>query len=378
MLPNFFDKFNKDIPWLKNNTIYLTRHGSMAYGTNTKNSDEDFKGVCVPPKPYYLGSMKTFEQAELSEPDTVTYEINKFFTLAADSNPNVIEVLFTDDSDHIHIDSLGERLLENREKFLSKKIKFTFSGYAVSQLKRIKTHRRWLLNPPQTPPTRLEMGLPEKTLIPQDQLMAAEAEIRKELDRYQFDFIEHASEGEKVQLKALISTMMAELKITSDAEWVSAARRVGLDDNFILLMQKEREYTSKKREWDQYKNWERTRNKDRASLEAKYGYDTKHGYHLVRLIRMCREILTTGKVIVKRPDFEELLAIRNGAWDCDYLIEWAEQQDKELDELYKTCDVLPKMPDRDYIDGLCIELVEKSLSKYSWYNVQKLLRNLVK
>ncbi len=171
---------------------------------------------------------------------------------------------------------------------------------------------------------------------------------------------------------------MAELKITSDAEWLSAARRVGLDDNFIYLMQKEREYTSKKREWDQFKNWERTRNKDRASLEAKYGYDTKHGYHLVRLIRMCREILTTGKVIVKRPDFEELLAIRNGAWECDYLIEWADQQDKELDELYKTCNVLPKMPDSDYLDRLNIELVERSLSKYSWYNVSKFLGKLVK
>jgi len=378
---DLLDKIVKNSPhldWIHNGTVYITRHGSKAYGTNTATSDDDYKGIAIPPKRYYLGSQHKFEQAELNEPDAVIYEIRKFFLLASDCNPNTIEVLFTDESDHIYVDPIGEKILENKDKFLSKKIKFTFSGYAVAQLKRIKTHRRWLINPPQTPPTRAEMGLPEKTLIPADQLAAAEAEIRKELDRYQFDFLEHSSEGEKVQLKALISTMMAELKITSDAEWVSAARRVGLDDNFIYLMQKEREYTGKKREWDQYKNWERTRNKDRASLEAKYGYDTKHGYHLVRLIRMCREILTTGKVIVKRPDFEELLAIRNGAWECDYLIEWAEQQDKELDELYKVSEILPKMPDRVYLDKLCIELVEKSLSKYSWYNVSKLLGNLFK
>lgn len=366
--------------WLPERTVLLVRHGSHAYGTNTPASDEDFKGIAIPPKEYFLGSANRFEQAELKapNPDAVIYDIRKFFVLAADCNPNIIEVLHTDASDHFVVDKIGEKILENKDNFLSKKIKFTFSGYAVAQLKRIKTHRRWLVNPPQSPPTRAEMGLPDKTLIPQDQLTAAEAEIRKELDKYQFDFLEHSSEGEKVQLKSLISNMMAELKITSDTEWFSAARRVGLDDNFIYLMQKEREYAGKKREWDQFKNWERTRNKDRASLEAKYGYDTKHGYHLVRLIRMCREILTTGKVIVKRPDFEELLAIRNGAWDCDYLIEWADQQDKELDELYKTCNVLPKMPDRDYLDKLGIELVEMSLSKYSWYNVQKLLKDLIK
>lgn len=377
------EKIKKNSPhmhWLPERTVLLVRHGSHAYGTSTPASDEDFKGIAIPTKEYFLGSHNRFEQAELKapDPDAVIYDIRKFFVLAADCNPNIIEVLHTDPSDHFLVDPIGQIILDNKDNFLSKKIKFTFSGYAVAQLKRIKTHRRWLINPPQTPPTREEMGLPEKTLIPQDQLMAAEAEIRKELDRYQFDFMEHASEGEKIQLKAMISTMMAELKITSDAEWVSAARRVGLDDNFIYLMQKEREYTGKKREWDQFKNWERTRNKDRASLEAKYGYDTKHGYHLVRLIRMCREILTTGKVIVKRPDFEELLHIRNGGWECDYLIDWAERQDKELDELYKVCDVLPKMPDRDYLDNLCIKLVERSLSKYSWYNVSKYLRKLVK
>ena len=723
------EKIKKNSPhlsWLPERTVLLVRHGSHAYGTNNAASDEDFKGIAIPPKEYFLGSHNRFEQAELSapDPDAVIYDLRKFFVLAADCNPNIIEVLHTDPSDHFLVDPIGEIILENKDNFLSKKIKFTFSGYAVAQLKRIKTHRRWLINPPQTPPTRLEMGLPEKTLIPQDQLMAADAEIRKELDKYQFDFMEHASDGEKVQLKSMISSMMAELKITSDAEWISAARRVGLDDNFIYLMQKEREYAGKKREWDQFKNWERTRNKARAQLEAKYGYDcylddtefltefgwkkyheindiklatlnqdsgslefqnfserickdysgeiyyfetqdsacavtpnhrmwvspirggknnkngiqyiedksewqivkaeklisdkrysfhirtgvngvedpskpsrgllilvgayvsegcvakrtksgptvlslsqleggrqekyleelngllinskvhkysflrknrcentytvydpflvqtivaqcgegsfnkrlpswikelsqkdanflldvlvsgdgthrkysniyyttskqladdvqtlaiisgqtsklwgpypdkrtgnsmyhvyisnkkkgcfsrlitrgknsslkiekvknrkivcftvpneilitrrngkvaiqgnTKHGYHLVRLIRMCREILTTGKVIVKRPDREELLAIRNGEWSYDRLVDWADAEDKELDLLYKTSTALPQVPDRKYLDNLCIYLVEKSLSKYSWYNVSKSLRQLLK
>lgn len=136
------------LKWIKDRTILLVRHGSHAYGTNTETSDEDFKGIAIPPKEYFLGSQNRFEQAELHEPDSVIYEIRKFFTLATECNPNIIEVLHTDPSDHIIVDPIGEIILEHRNDFLSKKIKHTFVGYSVAQLKRIKTHKRWIMNPP--------------------------------------------------------------------------------------------------------------------------------------------------------------------------------------------------------------------------------------
>lgn len=359
------------LSWLQGKTVFLTVHGSRAYGTNTETSDYDYKGVCIPTKNYYLGSQQKFEQAELKEPDTVIYEIRKFFNLAAATNPNIVEVLHTDPSDHLFVDPIGEIILDNKDKFLSKRVKHTFAGYAHSQLKRIKTHRRWILNPVLAPPTRAEMGLPEKTLIPQDQLLAAQAEVQKEIDRFQFDFMEELSNPMKIAVSNAMSEMLAELKITTDQHWMAAARKVGLNDNFIELMQKEREYNAKKKEFDQYQEWKVSRNKDRYLLEEKFGYDTKHAYHLVRLLRMCREILTTGKVIVKRPDREELIEIRNGSWDCDELIDFAEREDKALQLIYNECKILPKTPDFEYLDNLCIQLVEKSLSKYSWYNIKK-------
>lgn len=359
------DKIAKASPhlsWIQDKTALLVRHGSHAYGTNVASSDEDFKGVCIPPKQYFFGTMHRFEQAELHEPDAVIYDIRKFFSLAADCNPNIVEVLHTDPSDHFIVSPIGETILAHKDDFLSKKIKMTFSGYAIAQLKRIKLHYRWTRHSVSAPPTRKELGLPEQTLIPQDQLMAASAEIQKEMDRFQFDFMGELSEPAKIEIRAIMAQMLAELKITAEQHWMSAARKVGLSDNFIEIMQKERAYTSAKREWDQYQTWKTNRNPTRAALEEKYGYDTKHAYHLVRLIRMCREVLLTGKVIVKRPDREELLTIRNGAWTYDQLIEFAEQQDQELTELYNTTTVLPKMPDREKLDKLCIELVEKSLS----------------
>lgn len=363
--------------WIEDRTVLLVRHGSHAYGTNTPASDEDFKGIAIPPRKYFLGAVHKFEQAELKEPDAVIYDVRKFFNLAADCNPNIIEVLHTDPSDHVLVDSIGEVILDHKDDFLSKRIKHTFLGYSVAQLKRIKTHKRWIMNPPDAPPSRAALGLPDQTLIPQDQLMAAQAEVQKELDRFQFDFVEHLEESTKIGIRSIMAEMLAELKITSDEQWMSAARKIGLSDNLIHVMQKEREYSAKKREWDQYMTWKSNRNPARAALEEKFGYDTKHAYHLVRLIRMCREVLTTGKVIVKRPDREELLQIRNGAWSYDQLIEFADREDKALNELYGTSTILPKTPDREKLDNLCMDLVERSLSKYSWYNVKKKLDKIV-
>ena len=141
----------------------------------------------------------------------------------------------------------------------------------------------------------------------------------------------------------------------------AAARALGYSTNFIELLDIERRYTSKMREWNQYQEWLRTRNAARAELEAANGYDTKHGMHLVRLMRMCREILETGRVLVRRPDAEELLEIRAGAWTYERLIEWAEVQDRELTELGKLSK-LPKSPDRVALDALCVEMVSEHLA----------------
>jgi predicted nucleotidyltransferase len=304
-----------NLEWLNMRTLFLTRHGSHAYGTNTPTSDLDVKGVCVPPREYYHGFVNHFEQAEFRKPlDAVIYELRKFFSLAADCNPNIIEVLWTAESDHLYMSGMGDDLLSARELFLSKKARYTFAGYAHAQLKRIRTHRNWLLYPPKTKPDRKEFGLPEFNKVADKEQMAAAAYLN-----------EHG---------------------------------YGYGTNFQDLVEREKQYKVAMVQWDQFQTWQTNRNAARHELEAKYGYDTKHGMHLVRLLRMCEEILRDGTVHVKRPDAEELLTIRNGAWSYDQLIEWAERQDAKMDELYKTSP-LPREPDRHSLDLICMELIEE-------------------
>ena len=348
-------------PWLNDRTIYLTKHGSHAYGTARPTSDLDIKGVAIAPVEYYHGFLHKFEQAEFREPaDAVVYELRKFLHLASNCNPNIIEVLWTDESDHLKVTPLGERLLEARSLFLSKKARFSFAGYAISQLKRIKTHRRWLLDPPKSQPQRADFGLPDTSTIPKDQMNTISAAVQSKLDGWQFNW-SHLDDADRIAIRGELQQILVEMKLGSAEErWAAAARNLGVNENYLELLKSERSYLAAKKNWRQYNEWCRNRNPERAALEQDYGYDCKHGAHLVRLLRMGQEILETGKVIVRRPDAEELLAIRDGDWSYDRLIEWAEEQEEVLDQLYKSSDILPHKPDRNKLDKLCIELVEAS------------------
>ena len=81
--------------------------------------------------------------------------------------------------------------------------------------------------------------------------------------------------------------------------------------------------------------------------------------------------------MVKRPDREILMEIRSGKWSYEKLINHTEKINKELDDLYKNCKILPKSPNMEKIDALCIKLVEKSLSKYSYYNIKKKIKSFL-
>jgi predicted nucleotidyltransferase len=360
--PNLHEVYRGNLPWLVNNTIFLTLHGSHAYGTNTPTSDVDVKGIAIPPSEYYLGFSKVFEQAELKgkEPDGVIYEIRKFFKLARDCNPNIIEVLHTDPADWVSIHPVGQKIIDNRHIFMSKKAYYTFFGYARAQLKRINTHYRWLKNPPRAPVTRAEFGLPERPVINQEQMNAAIADIQKRMEDWDVNW-EILEPSERILMQERISLMLAELGMTIDTRWMGAAKLLGYEDNFIYQLQKEREFKQKCADWDSYQEWKRTRNPARAELEEKYGYDTKHGMHLVRLIRMCREILEQGKVLVKRPDRDELLAIRQGALSYEELVSWADSQESELGVIYQNSTALPKTPNEKQIDILCEESIREFL-----------------
>jgi uncharacterized protein len=298
--------------------IYEVLHGSRAYNLATQNSDTDIKGVIIGPRSWYLGVLPSPEQVEMTA-DHMHFEIRKFLRLAAAANPTIFEMLWVDHADVKLITPLGQRLVNARDLFMTQKTKDTFAGYALSQLKRIKTHRHWLMQPPKEEPLRKEFGLPERSLISQDQFGAAQALIEK-------GRIEEAD----------------------------------LSTNFLEILDREKRYRHARKEWKQYNEWKTHRNPARAELEARHGYDTKHAMHLVRLQRMAVEILREATVVVRRPDRSELLAIRDGQLSYEELLEECEQLAEEI-RIAARGSKLPMEPDIEAIQELAISITEEAI-----------------
>lgn len=349
-------------PWLPSNAIFLTVHGSQAYGLNHELSDLDIKGVCIPPPDIRDHLFQGFEQAENApeinnstlvqarvnpknpKVESNVYTLKKFFKLAADVNPNIIETLYTDPSDHLQRLPLGEELLGIRDQFLSSKAKFTFTGYAVAQLNKINRHRKWLLNPVKEKPTRETFGLPAER---PHAVETVAREIRKLVEEWNFHQY-RLDELERHELKEkcweVIYWVTAGKVVNWDnwpeEHWTAAIAKLqeqlNLSEELRLVIEREHQYQRANQAYESYLRWESGRNPERKALEAKYGYDVKHSMHLVRLLRMGIEILETGRVVVKRPDAEELIHIRNGGWQYDNLVAYAEKMQKRIDDVYKT------------------------------------------
>ena len=143
--------------WLRDNLCYETMMGSVAYGVSSDTSDTDVYGICMPPKesvfPHLAGEIfgfgtqiKRFDswqehhiQALDKEWDFQILGIVKFFQLAMENNPNIIDSLFTPRRCVLSSTAVGEYIREHRRDFLHKGAWHKFKGYAYSQLNKIRT-----------------------------------------------------------------------------------------------------------------------------------------------------------------------------------------------------------------------------------------------
>lgn len=335
--------------------IFKYISGSHQYGTNRPDSDVDHRGVFIAPMHYafdlfqsnFVGSgtirqtiqaaMEQMESGDLPRAANLLYdalqtdrgdlsisvetvhlpgadeelqELRKFLKLAADCNPNIIEFLYVEHLIDICTPE-WERIREHRDLFLSKRARWTYGGYCIAQLRKIRSHRSYLLNPPSHKPTREEFGLNPNTKI------------------------------KKEHQNAIMILPM---------EWLEGGAREEV--------RREKQYDEALRNWNAYQKWDRERNPARKELERKFGYDTKHSAHLVRLARSASEILREGVVRVRRPDADDLKGILNGEWKYEEVEAVANDLDAQLDALYDKSP-LRDSPDRGKIAELYQSICEE-------------------
>ena len=129
--------FIRNDPKLAENILFLTAAGSVAYGTNIASSDIDIRGVAIEAKQELFG-LSSFEHFEDQATDTVVYGFKKFINLCLNSNPNVLELLGTQEEHLVVVSESGRLLRENASVFLSKRVIKSYGNYAIAQLRRLQ------------------------------------------------------------------------------------------------------------------------------------------------------------------------------------------------------------------------------------------------
>ena len=351
-------------------TILIGLAGSHGYGLNRPGSDLDYRGVFIAPKEYYLGFDK-IEQKEKGwdtepgmfdflngEKDTVIYELKKFIQLLAGANPNILELLWL--KQYPVKTEVGKYLCQHRQMFLSKRVKHTYSGYAFAQIKKIESHRKWLLDPPQDEPTPAKFGLEKERPLSREELHAF-LEYLYALIRGKIEYLAEAEELHQlltgdIDYKGLLKQHNLTDEVMEYSQNLTNSR-----GDFIKLLQKSQQYHNALREWNAYQSWKKNRNPTRAGMEKQSGFDLKHAMHCIRLLRSGLEILRSSEVFVDRQevgDADELKAILHGDLTYEQVTKLSDDLVAELDRAY-TISSLPHQPDLPAINQLCIELVEK-------------------
>jgi uncharacterized protein len=369
-------------------TIFVTLAGSHAHGTAHAESDVDLRGICVAPLASRVSYRTSFEQYEGAlegplwsavEPllrehpsarqclerkvEAVIFDAAKFVRLAAEANPNALEVLFAHEADWVHATDSWRLLHAERRRFLSRKVQQTYLGYGLAQLKRIRTHRAWLLSPPKAKPVRAEFGLPDQPTLSHDDRNRIEQAVAEKLRGWAIDDLDmpratRIALADRMREFALETLHSSEESREADVRR-AASKSLGLGDELIRTLAAERNYRAAVKHWEAYERWKDERNPARARLEAHFGYDTKHAMHLVRLMRTGLELLESGELRVKRLDAAELRAIRDGALSYDDVVAEAERLEARM-HAGAGASPLPADVDHAALDALLLELVRRA------------------
>ena len=123
---------------LRSSIIYKCQVGSKAFGLADESSDDDIRGIFLAPAAEHWSLFEVPEQIESNDGqlDEVFWELEKFLRLALKANPNILETLWSPIV--LQTSPLADELREIRHAFLSRHLYKTYSGYALSQFRRMK------------------------------------------------------------------------------------------------------------------------------------------------------------------------------------------------------------------------------------------------
>lgn len=324
------------------NKIFQLKFGSHLYGTNTPNSDLDYKAIYLPTaRDIVLGRVKETiaksrpkAECERNNKDDVDMEIlslDRYLTLLMEGQTMALDILFApEDSYTEETTETGRNIMsdiyQNRDKLLTRNVN-AFVGYARQQAAKygIKGSRMDSLKRVEITLTAISIagGLKDKLQFHRETLDALVKECSELISLEKLPLVEIVMLcGPKGAFDA------PHLRVNGRAIPLHATTQYALEvvrkmlEGYGLRAHK-------------------------AHLAG--GVDWKALSHAVRVNAEAMELLATGKITFPRPEKDLLVRIKTGQLTYD---EVAEMIEEGLANLYKAHETstLREAPDREWAD----------------------------
>jgi predicted nucleotidyltransferase len=340
---------------MKNKIIFRAIVGSQSYGTSIPTSDIDIKGVYIQDEAEILG-FGYKEQLNVTKDETY-YEIRRFLELLETANPTVLELLFSPDECVLVKEPEFQILIDNRDKFLTKKCLHSFGGYAVAQIKKargLNKKMNWEKEKiTRKTPLDFIYGYDNGKTFPIKDWLDRNNYVQENcgligLNHFRDCYALYYDESGAIGFRGLAVEESNDIRLSSIPKEI--------DSKMIIFYNKDG-YSMHCKDYKQYQEWLDNRNTQRyVDIDGhNQQIDGKNLLHCRRLLDTAIEIAKEGVLRVKRPNADYLLKIRKGEVDLDTIINEAEKDIKILDEAYKVC-TLPQQSDRELVNSLLLKV----------------------
>lgn len=402
--------------------LYRYYRGSYTYGTYVEGvSDKDEGGVYLEPIEQIIGLGHDFqEQVQDAKGDTVWYSLKKFMNLLIVSNPTVLEALFIPDEYVIYEHPIMTEIKKHRQEFITKACFNSFSGYAISQIKKCGGQNKLIVNPIKKRLWPLDFcyttykqgsanmrewlahrGLEQKYcgLVSLNNMPSCFsvfydwgqhiADKKIDFDMLLQESYDNPREGSEICkfanfITSAVMRQTLEYEEYSDVllEWYNNHKEPhfyrgivaedGRSDEvrcssvekdempICMLCFNINGYGTHCKKYKEYSDWVKNRNKARYESNLGHNYDSKNMSHSFRLLRMGKEVAETGEFNVDRRniDADFLLSVRNHEFEYEYVIDKAEKEFNEMEEAMNNSS-LPEDVDREMVNNLILDIRRK-------------------
>lgn len=371
---------------------YKYMAGSHSQNLNGPDSDIDFHGVYFTDFTKLIGLGNDYEEEVSDEKHDETYhEFGKWMNLLSKGNPNALESLFVPEGMVVgYIHPAIQEVLKNRDKFVSKEVVKSLSGYAFNQIKKARGLGKKIVNPVTERKDVLDFcytfknqgSQPIKEFLAEhhlDQRYCGVVNIPNMKDTYgvyydwaayykfendhiswdchwETDFgIDYPSVTDRIERREFFK--YSGIVYPEDIEKSNEIRLSSIPkgERPICFMTYNKDaYTCHCREYKEYQEWVEKRNQKRYSKAVEAGYNQKNMCHCVRLLTMAKEISEgKGFNLWRTDDRDFLMGIKNGDYTYEYLIDYAEKLLADVNENLPKSN-LPDEVDKDFVNDLTV------------------------